>query len=154
MISGVNNINSLALQSLVEVIAEIIVQILGWVLQFFGELLLQLVLEAIAELLGHSFKEPFRRPRPVCPWFAAVGYLVFGAAAGGLSVWLVPDLFIKAEWLRLANLVLTPVAAGLIMEAVGSWREQREKEVIQLETFAYGFCFAFAMAVVRYAFGK
>jgi hypothetical protein len=138
----------------VEVIAEIIVQVLGWILQFFGELLVQLVLEAIAELIGHSIKEPFRRPRPVRPLFAAIGYLIFGAAAGGLSVWLVPDLFIKPGWLRVANLLLTPLAAGLIMEAIGSWRERKEKEVIRLETFAYGFCFAFAMAVVRYAFGK
>jgi hypothetical protein len=138
----------------VEVIAEIILQVLGWILQFFGELLIQLVLEAIAELIGHAVKEPFRRPRPVRPWVAAIGYLIFGAAAGGLSIWLLPDLFIKAQWLRVANLLLTPLAAGLIMEAIGSWRQRQEKEVLRLESFAYGFCFAFSMAVVRYAFGN
>lgn len=137
-----------------EIIAEIIFQVLGWILQFLGELVLQMVFEAIAELFGHAVKEPFRRPRPVRPWLAAVGYLFFGAAAGGLTVWLVPELFIKSQWLRVANLVLTPMAAGLIMEAIGSWLERREKEVLRLESFAYGFCFAFAMAVVRYAFGE
>ena len=137
-----------------EVIAEIILKILGWIFQFLGELLLQMVFEAIAELFGHAVKEPFRRPRPIRPWLAAIGYLIFGAAAGGLTVWLLPELFIKAEWLRVANLLLTPLAAGLIMEAIGSWRERREKEVLRLESFAYGFCFAFSMAVVRYAFGK
>jgi sterol desaturase/sphingolipid hydroxylase (fatty acid hydroxylase superfamily) len=138
----------------VEIIAEIVFQVLGWILQILGELLLQIVFEAIAELFGHALKEPFRRSRPVQPWLAAMGYLIFGAAAGGLTVWLVPDLFIKAAWLRVANLLLTPIAAGFIMEAIGSWRERREKEVLRLESFAYGFCFAFAMAVVRYAFGK
>lgn len=133
---------------------EIILQVLGWILQFLGELVLQVVFEAIAGLFGHAVKEPFRRPRPVRPWLAATGYLLFGAAAGGLTVWLFPDLFIKAQWLRVANLVLTPLAAGLIMHAIGSWRERREKEVLRLESFAYGFCFAFAMAVVRFAFGK
>ena len=137
-----------------EIIGEIILQVCGWVLQFFGELLLQLVCEAVAELFGHAVNVPFRRPRPVRPWLAAIGYLIFGGAAGGLTVWLVPELFIKAEWLRVANLLLAPLAAGLIMEAVGSWRESRDKEVLRLETFAYGFCFAFALAVVRYAFGK
>lgn len=137
-----------------EFIVEIVLQLLGWILQVFGELLLQLVLEAIAELIGHSIKEPFRRPRPVRPWLAAVGYLIFGAAGGGLSIWLVPNLFIEAQWLRVANLLLTPVAAGLIMEVVGAWRERREKEVLRLETFTYGFCFAFAMAVVRYVLGN
>ena len=69
-------------------------------------------------------------------------------------MWLVPTLFIKTPWLRIANLALTPLAMGLLMDAVGSWREQREKAVLRLETFAYGFSFAFAMAVVRFAFGR
>jgi hypothetical protein len=138
----------------VEIIAEIILQILGGILQFLGELLLQVVFEAIAELLGHAVKSPFRRSRPVRPWLAASGYLFFGAVAGGLTIWLVPELFIKAQWLRVANLLLTPLAAGFIMETIGSWRVRREKEILRLESFAYGFCFAFAMAAVRYAFGQ
>lgn len=137
-----------------EIIAEIVLQVLGWILQFLGELVLQVVFEAIAELFGHAVKEPFRRPSPVRPWLAATGYLFFGAAAGGLTFWLVPELFINAQWLRVANLVLTPLAAGLIMKTIGSWRERREKEVLGLESFAYGYCFALAMAVVRYVFGK
>ena len=133
---------------------EILTEIAGWILQFIGELLLQAIGEALAELLDHSVKEPFRRPRPPHPGLAALGYLTFGAVAGALSVWLVPTLFIKTPWLRLANLALTPLAMGFLMDAIGSWREQREKEVLRLETFAYGFCFAFAMAVVRFAFGR
>jgi len=133
---------------------EILTEIAGWLLQFIGELLLQVMGEALAELLGHSVKEPFRRPWPPHPALAALGYLTFGATAGALSVWLIPTLFIKTPWLRIANLALTPLAMGLLMDAVGSWREQREKEVLRLETFAYGLCFAFAMAVVRFAFGR
>ena len=137
-----------------EIIGELLLQILGWIFQILCELALQVVFEAMVELFGHAVKEPFRRPRPVHPWLAAVGYLIFGAAAGGLTNWLVPVLFIKVQWLQVANLVLTPLAAGLIMQAIGSWRKHREKEVLRLESFTYGFCFAFAMAVVRYAFGK
>lgn len=137
-----------------EIIAEIVIQVLGWMFQLLGELLFQMLFEAIADLFGHAVKEPFRRPRPARPWVASIGYLVFGASAGGLSVWLLPELFIKTEWLRVANLLLTPLAAGVIMQAIGSWRERREKEALGLESFAYGFCFAFSMAVVRFAFGK
>lgn len=133
-----------------EIIAELIFRIFGWVLQFLGELVLQVIFEGLAELLGHSTKNTFRRlPRP---WLAAIGYLTFGALAGALTVWLFPELFIKEQWLRLANLLLTPLAAGLIMEAIGAWRTRREKEVLRLESFTHGFCFAFGMAVVRYAF--
>ncbi len=133
-----------------EIIAELIFRVFGWVFQFLGELLLQMIFEGLAELLGHSVKAPFRR-KPQ-PWLAAIGHLILGALAGALTVWLIPELFIKEEWLRLANLLLTPLAAGLVMEALGSWRARREKEVLQLESFAYGFCFAFSMALVRYVF--
>ena len=135
-----------------EIIAELIFRIFGWVLQFLGELVLQVIFEGLAELLGHSTKNAFRRPPR--PWLAAIGHLTFGALAGALTVWLLPELFIKEQWLRLANLLLTPLAAGLVMEAIGAWRTRRDREVLRLESFAYGFCFAFGMAVVRYAFGN
>src|SRR5438046_1263628 len=100
--------------------------------QFFGELLLQIIVEAIAEFIGHSIKEPFRRPKPVHPWLAAIGYFIFGAITNGLSLGVLPELFIKAHWLRVVNLVLTPCASGLVMAWVGSWRRRHEKEVILL----------------------
>lgn len=136
------------------ILAEILAQVLIWLVQFIAELLLQLVIELIARGAFYSTKEIFRNLRAVGPWQAATGHIIIGAAAGGLSLWLFPDLFIKEQWLRIANLVLTPLAAGLVMGAIGSWRERKEKEVLRLESFGYGFCFAFAMSVIRYAFGK
>jgi len=137
----------------VEFIAEIIIQIVWGILQFLGELLLQAFFELIAELIGRSVKEPFRRPKPVNPWFAAFGYIIFGVAAGGLSLWLVPALFIPSQWLRIANLILTPVVAGLLMDRLGAWREKKDQETIRLDTFSYGFLFALSMALVRFAWG-
>lgn len=136
-----------------EIIFEIIFQILGWVFQLLGELFLQLVFEVIAEFFGHSIREPFRRPHPFHPWLAAVGYFTYGAMAGGLSLWLFPDNFIKVEWLRVSNLLLTPLAAGLLMAWIGSWRSKHERDVIRLETFFYGFFFALSLAIVRFVWG-
>ncbi len=137
-----------------EILGEFIIQAVGWILQLLGEILLQMIAELIVELIGHGFKKTFRRREPSRPWLAAIGYLFFGAAAGLLSIWLVPEHFIKADWLRLLNLALTPITAGLLMGWIGARRRHRAKEVIRLETFAYGFCFAFSMAVMRYVLGK
>ncbi len=137
-----------------EIIFEIIIQIVWWIIQFIGEVLLQAFFEFVAELIGRSVKEPFRRPEPIHPGLAAVGYVVFGATAGGLSLWLLPTLFISAEWLRIANLILTPLVAGLLMERLGAWRKGRDQETIRLDTFAYGFLFALAMALVRFTWGQ
>jgi uncharacterized membrane protein len=138
----------------VEIIAEIIIQLLGWIFEIFGELLIQAVGELIFELLGHCIKEPFRRPKPIHPWVAAIAYAAFGAIAGAISLWLLPTLFISAHWLRIVNLFLTPFVAGILMAMLGAWRQRQEQEIIRLDRFSYGFCFAFSMAVVRFACGK
>jgi len=132
---------------------EIIVEIIGWILQLLGEFLLQIIGEAIAELIGHSLKEVFRRPKPLHPWLAAIGYFIFGTIAGALSLWLLPSLFVKATVLRYANLIFTPIVAGFVMAWVGSWRRKHEKELIRLDSFSYGFCFSFSMALVRFIGG-
>jgi hypothetical protein len=130
---------------------EIIFEI---IFQFLGEMLLQIIGEAIAELFGHSVKEPFRRSKPVHPWLAVIGYIIFGAIAGVLSLWLFPSLFIKVEWLRIANLILTPIVSGIVMARIGSWRRKHERETIRLDSFFYGFCFALSMAFVRFTWGQ
>lgn len=137
-----------------EIIVELILQVLGWVFQFLGELLLQILFEAVAELLGHSLIEPFRRKEPMNAWLAGIGYALYGCIAGGLSLLIIPNLFISASWLRVTNLVLTPILAGLIMSYLGARRRKREKQTIRLETFSYGFVFALAMAIIRFISGK
>lgn len=74
--------------------------------------------------------------------------------ASGVSLLLVPELFIKSPWLRLANLGLTPLASGAVMGTIGSWRTRRQKPVLRLETFGYGFCFALTMALIRFTSGR
>lgn len=137
-----------------EIFAEIIIQVVGWILQFLGELLLQAAGEFIAELIGRSLSEPFRRPKPLHPWLAAVGYIIFGALAGAISLWVIPTLFISAPWLRLVNIFLTPFVAGILMATLGSWRERHEQETIRLDSFVYGFFFALSMALVRFTWAQ
>lgn len=137
-----------------EIIVELLFQILGFVLRILGEFILQMIFEALGELAVHSVREPFRRPKPIHPALAAIGYAIFGAIAGAISVWLVPHLYLETQTVRIANLVVTPIAAGGVMAAIGAWRRRREKEVIRLETFAYGYCFALAMAIVRFVWGS
>lgn len=133
---------------------EIVLELIFVVLQFIGEVLIQVILEAIVEFGLHSVRKPFRRPQPSHPAPAAIGYAILGAIAGAISLWIFPALLIDDSWLRVANLVITPIAAGGAMAAIGAWRRTRENELIRLDRFAYGFLFALAMAGVRFAFGN
>jgi hypothetical protein len=65
-----------------------------------------------------------------------------------------PALLVHSHTLQLMNVVLTPVAAGLAMMAMGAWRRRRDQELIRLDKFAYGYLFALAMALVRFNFGS
>ena len=133
---------------------EIIAEVLLGLMQVGGELLLQLVFEVFGGLALRSLGEPFRRREPINPVFAAVGYTLFGAMAGGISLWIAPSLFIETEWLRVLNLIATPMAAGVLMAALGAWRRRRGEGFIRLDRFGYGFLFALAMAGVRFVWGR
>jgi hypothetical protein len=119
--------------------------------EFFGELLLQIVFELLAELGWRGVSAPFRKSAH--PLAAGVGYAVFGAIAGGLSLWWFPNLFIGSHWGRVANVVVTPLLAGTTMALLGAWRRRRDQQTVLLDRFAYAFIFAMAMALVRLKFG-
>ena len=119
------------------------------IFELFGELVLQVVVEALIEIGFHSLAEPFRRPPS--PWLAAVGYALFGAILGGVSLWVFPNNLVPGAW-RVANLVATPVAVGGLMALMGAWRARRGEPVLRIDRFAYGYLFALSIALVRFQF--
>lgn len=114
-----------------------------------GEFLLQAVGEALLELGFHSLAEPFRRPPK--PWLAAIGYALFGAAFGGLSLWVFSNNLVPPPW-RVANLVVTPLAVGGLMVLMGLWRARRGQPILRIDRFFYGYLFALSLALVRFFF--
>lgn len=133
---------------------EIIAEIVAALVQLIAELFVQMLGQALGELLGHGVQQVFRRPEPTSPFLAAIGYVALGAVLGGISLLVVPELYIKAAWLRALNVIVTPVIAGLIMGAIGAWRRRHDREVIRLESFAYGALFAFSTTMVRAIWGN
>jgi len=119
------------------------------ILEFFGEFVLQLVIEALAELGAHWLRNPVRRP--LNRWLAALAYGLIGAGFGGLSLQVFPANFMHGPW-RVANLILTPIAAGLAMCLAGHWRARRGHDVLRIDRFAYGYLFALSLALVRFSF--
>ena len=119
-------------------------------LEIFGEILLQALLEALAELGLRSLAAPFRKPPN--SWLSAIGYVLFGAATGGASLLLFPSHLVKGQNLRMINLLVTPIAVGLLMCLVGAWRLRRGQALMRIDRFAYGYLFALSLAGVRFTF--
>lgn len=126
---------------------EVILEIF---LQVFGEFLIQLFAEALFDLGFASVGEALKRPLAGRPFLAGFGYVILGAVAGALSVWVVPHSLISSPALRAANVFLTPLMVGLCMVGIGQWRVRRGRDKSLLNRFSHGFIFAFAFAVVRY----
>jgi len=123
------------------------------VLEVFGEIILQVVLQSLAEVGLHSaraLRDPARGQPAANPFFATLGYLLFGTIVGLVSLWVRPQLFIVSHALRMANLLITPLAAGLAMMMLGAWRRRREQVLVRMDRFAYGFVFALATSATRY----
>ncbi|WP_457418845.1 hypothetical protein [Roseateles sp. P5_E7] len=120
--------------------------------ELLAELLFQIVGEVLVELGLHSLAEPFRRKPNV--WLAVLGYALLGALLGALSLWAFPNHLTRDGWPRLANLVVTPVIAGVAMALIGRWRARRGDTVLRIDRFAYGYLFALAVAIVRFNFAS
>lgn len=129
---------------------EILAELALIVVQFLGELLVQVVFEALAEVGFQAFRRRRPEARPVHPILAALGYLALGAGAGGLSLLVLPHSLIDGQYLRIAHLVLTPLALAVIMGVIGAWRRRHDQSLVRLDHFGYAYVFALALALVRF----
>ncbi len=116
------------------------------------EFVIQVIGEALFELGFHSMAEPFRKPPN--PWLAAMGYALFGLIFGGISLWLFPNHMVAAPVWRWANLLVTPVAVGVCMSWLGSWRTKRGQALLRIDRFSYGYLFALTLALVRFVWAS
>jgi hypothetical protein len=127
--------------------------------EFLTELFLQILAECFAELCVRGAVLSFRGildtlQKPRDPGLSAIGYLTWGALAGGISLWPFPALFIRNHDIRLLNLIVTPWISGGAMLLMARFRTARGQELVRLDRFGYAFSFALGMAFVRFYFAK
>jgi hypothetical protein len=80
---------------------------------FIGELLIQ----GLMEIGFRSLADVFKKKRN--PIFSAIGCILWGAIAGGISLAVFPASFIARSDLKLLNLLLTRVLVGALMVLLG-----------------------------------
>lgn len=128
-----------------EIIAEIF-------LGFIVEVLIPLVAEFSFEALVYCIGEPFKSRERRNAVLTGIGYFLIGLILGGISLLIFPQSFVRSERFHGINLLITPLVSGFVMAALGRWRERHGKPVLRLDSFVFGFVFAFAMALVRFVY--
>jgi hypothetical protein len=124
------------------------------------QIIFELFLEFIVQIIGEVFLEVAFHNLSGAPWarkalsatLAVIMYFGLGVITGWFSILIFPHSFIRSSRLHGISLIVTPLLAGLTMSGIGWFRERRGKPVLRLDTFAYGFIFAFGMALVRFLF--
>ncbi|NLR39002.1 hypothetical protein [Novosphingobium sp. ERW19] len=117
-------------------------------LQFFGELIVQVLAEILADFGLRAMADPLRKPRS--PVLSTVGYALWGAIAGAISLFLFPASAIRNPVFRAINLAVTPLAIAAVMALLGKARNKRGRLLVRLDRFGYAYVFALFMAVVRF----
>jgi hypothetical protein len=126
---------------------DFFLELVAWL---FADLFVNLIGTFVADLLFHGLARIFGSRRPVGPLAMILGYAFLALGCGALNITLWPQHFIKNLSLRRASLIITPILAGLAMSALGSFLQKRHRATVQLETFTYGFLFAFIIQLMRY----
>jgi hypothetical protein len=158
-------------------IVLILLQLFGeLLLQVLGESLVQLICHGLSKLLGGSshpalFPARVDRPAPTHPVVAACGYGLMGGFVGGLTLLMLPTALVQHPVLRSLNLFFSPVLVGLLVVMLGqrqqnakpphlrpidhrSPRQSPDQKTPEIYSFACGFAFAFAIALVRYLWAR
>ena len=125
------------LAAIVEIVAELVLQLLG-----------EFLLELFFRSSGKFFSAIFESSRA----FTAAVVLLLGALSGAISLAFFPHPLVHPSRCHGIGLIVSPVITGLVMSQVGRLLRSQGKASVQIESFALGFAFAFAMAVVRFLF--
>jgi hypothetical protein len=122
------------------------------IFQFIFEIILQIIGEVLVETVFQRFWSiPWAR-KTIGVVLSLMLYLGLGVLTGWFSTLIFPHSFIRSSRLHGISLLITPTLAGLAMSGVGWIRRQQGKPVLRLDTFGYGFVFAFGMALIRFLF--
>lgn len=124
-----------------EIIFELLLEVVFYI---FGELLVELGLRSLGETMAARHERN--------PILAGIGYAIIGTIAGFLSLLIFPEAIVRSETFHGINMLISPLLAGLGMAGFGWLLERRGKRRLRLDSFIFGFIFAFPMAIIRFFF--
>lgn len=120
------------------------------VLQIVFELVVQLIIYGGFDWIVWLFVHDDNPTAAGC--FLMVVFFILGAAFGGLANWLHPHVFLPDQWLRIANLIAAPLAAGGVAWAFADWRRRRGVKLAPSVHFVHAFWFVLGFDLVRFIY--
>jgi hypothetical protein len=116
---------------------------------FLGELLVQLVLNVAWYATGFGSLRP-GAPRPAVNF----ALLLLGGGLGALSLLVFRFTIVPGPALRVAHLVLAPIACAFLIRALAKWRANENPNVVPREQFWGAFWFTLGWVLVRFTYAR
>ena len=136
---------------------EFLAGLLWMILEPLLEGLCEFVLWVISKTIVGLFWPDTSEGEPINFWTAVrgcAGYLLLGMLIGRLSLSVLPHPIFHHSPVPGLSVMVSPVVAGLLTASAGAKRWRWEKEPAAIESFSYGFFFAFGVAVIRFLWAK
>ena len=133
---------------------DLLLELLFLFLELVFEALFDFALAAIFDLLVRVFAAFFESIEINNSILAFTGYTLLGAAAGALSLFIIPHPLFRPSRFHGISLLASPVLTGLGMRQVGLSLRTKARTLLQIESFWNGFAFALGVALIRYYFAK
>jgi hypothetical protein len=130
---------------------DLLGELLGFILEIFLEVLIQVVFEAGVAAASRAPRRfrivPLLRVilSPTTPALKTLKFTFLG-----LCLLILPHPLAHSSKFHGISLLLSPVITGLVMGLIGRIVRRRGKIPVQIESFAYGFTFAFAFSLIRF----
>lgn len=123
--------------------------LLGFIFELLIEALFEIGISVIVAGVYHLLRRFWITARRGNAFVAAVILVLIGAALGFLSALIFPHPVVPASKLHGISLLVSPLISGLAMAAIGDGVRRRGRLPVRIESFAYGFTFAFAFSLIR-----
>jgi hypothetical protein len=150
-------------------VPPLMADLLGFILDLVLEVLIQAVFEAGVDAASRASRSrdngaspsranrrfrfvPFLRLtlNRTNPPFTILKFTLLGLALSFVSILILPHPLLHPSRFHGVSLLISPVITGLIMGFIGRTVRRRGKIPVQIESFAYGFTFAFSFAWIRF----
>jgi hypothetical protein len=128
---------------------EFFLALLSAAAELLYEVFFQVVTEALVAFIVRSIRNVRKESTAINPILAAICYLLLGIAFGIASLLLFPHPIFHPSKFHGISLLVSPVITGLVMSQVGIVLRRKGKQTVRIESFGYGFAFAFGVAIVR-----
>lgn len=93
-----------------------------------------------------------KTPEAANVWALCFLWLVAGGVVGGLSLLIFSYALLQPGWLRIANLLVSPVVSAYLAQFIARRRARSNPCLVPRNHFWYGFWFSLGVAFVRFAY--